>query len=159
MNPVNRRAFLDMIALSELGQALLQVSDHGYDVIVGSTAVHPILMSTYADHPRRVMNFTVNGKTIQSTAAGRYQLLARYFDHYRDLLHLNDFSPAAQDEIALQQIRECDALPLIDQGEIAAAIRQVRHLWASMPGAGYGQHEHAITDLQAAYLQAGGQWA
>jgi muramidase (phage lysozyme) len=149
----NRQAFLDMIAHSEIGASLLAVSDNGYDVIVGSTAAHPILFKPYSDHPRRLVKLT---PTLSSTAAGRYQLLARYFDAYRRSLHLTDFSPASQDKIAIQQIAECHALTDIDAGRIADAIAKCAHIWASLPGAGYGQHTNKIADLQTAYLQAGG---
>ena len=149
----NRTAFLDMIAVSELGRALMAKSDNGYNVIVGSTPAAPILFSNYADHPRRLITIS---PALKSTAAGRYQLLQRYFDVYKRQLGLKDFSPASQDAIALQQIRERKALPLIDAGKFDAAVAQVRNIWASLPGAGYGQNEHSIEHLRAAYVAAGG---
>jgi len=153
----NRTAFLDMLAVSELGRALLAKSDNGYNVLVGSTPTNPILFSGYADHPRRLMKVQQkSGAVISSTAAGRYQLLARYYDPYRKLLGLRDFTPASQDAIALQQIRERGALPLIDAGKFDAAVARVRNIWASLPGAGYGQNEHSIEHLRAAYVAAGG---
>jgi muramidase (phage lysozyme) len=146
----NRQAFLDMIAHSEIGPDLLAVSDNGYDVLVGSTANAPLLFKSYADHPR-VLN-----RKLDSTAAGRYQLLARYFDAYKRRMMLPDFSPASQDEIALQQIKECDALHDVDTGWFDDAGEKCAHIWASLPGAGYGQHENKIEDLRAVYLKAGG---
>ena len=83
-------------------------------------------------------------------------MLARYFDAYKKQLNLNDFSPASQDAIALQQIKECKALADIDAGRIAQAIKKCRRIWASLPGAGYGQHENKIEYLLAAYQKAGG---
>ena len=80
---------------------------------MGATAKHPMLFTSYDDHPRRLITLKLGGKEWHSTAA---ELLARYFDHYRKLLHLNDFSPASQDEIALQQIREKGALADIEAG-------------------------------------------
>ncbi len=149
----NRKAFLDMIAFSEIGTALLAVSDNGYNVIVGSTASRPDLFTSYMDHPRKLVLLT---PTLRSTAAGRYQLLAKYYDAYKASLHLPDFSPHSQDAIALQQIRECHALDDIDAGRFASALTKVAHIWASIPGAGYGQHENKIASLQAAYVAAGG---
>lgn len=146
-------AFLDCIAWSEIGPALLQHSDDGYDVLVGSTDRAPLLFDSYATHP------AVYNQRYNSTAAGRYQLLARYFPAYRALLRLPDFSPVSQDEIAIQQIRECHAFDLIVAGNFADAVARVAHIWASMPSSGYGQHENALSDLQAAYLAAGGQLA
>lgn len=155
MHP-NRKAFLDMIAFAEIGPALLAASDNGYNVIVGSTPAKPILFDSYRDHPRRLIDVRPG---LKSTAAGRYQLLARYYDPYKRLLGLSDFSPVSQDAIALQQIRERRALPDVDAGRFKEAVTKVSNIWASMPGAGYGQHEHKIAALQEAYLRAGGAFA
>jgi lysozyme len=150
----NRKAFLDMIATSELGGRLLVASDNGYNVLVGSTPDHPRLFSSYVDHPRQLV--CLPSSCVTSTAAGRYQILARYFDIYKGRLGLTDFSPASQDAIALQMIGECHALDDIDLGLLATAIGKCRSRWASLPGAGYGQHENDFAELAAAYRRAGG---
>lgn len=146
----NVAAFLDMIAHSEgTDNGRQPTKDRGYDVIVGGA-----LFTTYKDHPRKLV--PLPKLSIKSTAAGRYQLLARYFDAYSNLLGLKDFSPLSQDLIAIQQIKECGAHKLIEQGRIAEAIRKVKNIWASLPGAGYGQHENRLVDLVATYERAGG---
>ena len=43
--------------------------------------------------------------------------------------------------MALQQITERGALPMIDRGDIRQAIDRCSNIWASLPGAGYGQFE------------------
>lgn len=146
----NLKAFLDMLAFSEIGPALLAKSDNGYDVLVGSTPRQPLLFDSYVDHPG-ILN-----KACNSTAAGRYQLLKRYAFAYTKLLSLPDFSPASQDAIAIQQIKERKALPLIEAGKIPEAIAACSNIWASLPGAGYGQHENELDKLIAAYVAAGG---
>lgn len=147
----NVTAFLDMLAWAEgTDNGRQPTKDRGYDVIVGGQ-----LFRGYADHPRVLVDLPK--LRIQSTAAGRYQLLRRYFDAYRKTLGLRDFSPLSQDLIALQQIRERRALPLIQAGKIADAIHAVRNIWASLPGAGYGQHEQKLERLLAIYQQAGGE--
>lgn len=146
----NVRAFINMIAWSEgTDNGKQPTRDHGYDVLVGGK-----LFDDYADHPRSLI-YLESIKT-WSTAAGRYQLLARYFDAYRKTLRLHDFSPISQDLIALQQIKERKALPLIQRGDIAGAIAKVSNIWASLPGAGYNQHEHKLQNLLAAYTARGG---
>jgi muramidase (phage lysozyme) len=143
-------AFLDMIAWSEgTDNGKQPTKDRGYDVVVGGG-----LFSGYRDHPRLLVDLPK--LRIQSTAAGRYQLLRRYFDAYRKSLGLADFSPRSQDLIALQQIRERRALGLIQAGKIEEAIKAVRNIWASLPGAGYGQHEQKLDALLAVYRKAGG---
>ena len=156
MITVNQRAFLGMLAHSEIGTALLATSDNGYNVIVGSTAAKPILFSSYADHPRRLIEVRPG---LKSTAAGRYQILARYYDAYKKTLGLPDFSPYSQDAIALQMMKEQGVMPLLAAGNFADAVRACSNIWASLPGAGYDQHENSFENLQAAYVQAGGMLA
>lgn len=141
-------AFLDMIAWSE-GTTRVKGSDDGYNVIVGGA-----LFTGYADHPRKLVNLP--NLHLSSTAAGRYQLLMRYFDVYKRSLGLPDFSPLSQDLIAIQQIRERRALPEIAKGNFATAVALCSNIWASLPGAGYGQHENQIKPLMTAYQTAGG---
>lgn len=96
------------------------------------------------------------GTIIYSTAAGRYQLLRRWYDPYRKLLGLSDFSPSSQDRIAVQQIRERGALSAIAAGRFEKAVMLVRKTWASLPGAGYDQNEHPLDFLRDVYRNAGG---
>ena len=58
----------------------------------------------------------------------------------------------------MQQIKERGALPMIDRGDIrwAAAIDRCGNIWASLPGAGYGQFEHKADSLIAKFKEAGG---
>ncbi len=147
----NRCAFLDMIAHSEIGADMLAKSDDGYDVLVGSTPSRMLLFTSYVDHPNQL------NKQTNSTAAGRYQLLHRYWPAYKAQLGLPDFTPLSQDKVALQQILECHALPLVDAGHFAAAVAACAHIWASLPGSPYGQHTNALDDLATAYEAAGGK--
>lgn len=149
----NLAAFLDMIAFSEGTATCKATKDEGYDILVGGTR-----FASYDDHPRKLVDLPRLG--IKSTAAGRYQLLARYWDAYRVSLDLEGgFTPENQDRVAIQQIRERGALDLIKQGRFDEAVSRVRNIWASLPGAGYGQHENKIGPLRTAYLEAGGSVA
>lgn len=143
----NQQAFLDTIATSE---GVIGIGDDGYNVLVGSTPARPILFDSYADHPR------IYSTRFKSTAAGRYQILARIYDAYKKPLMLTDFSPVAQDMIALRIIEECHALGDIDAGDIPAAIAKIAHIWASLPGSLYDQHTQPLDYLLAAYSKAGG---
>lgn len=160
MQSANLRAFLGMLAISEIGPALLAASDDGYNVVVGSTARNPMLFGGYADHPRKSVQLVDKARRqYRSTAAGRYQVLARIFDHYKRDLNLPDFGKASQDAIATQLIRECKALPLIEAGRIEDAVHACASRWASLPGAGYGQNEHKLGFLVDAYKSCGGKVA
>jgi muramidase (phage lysozyme) len=155
----NLQAFLDTLAVSE---GTDNIGDRGYNCIVGSRVGRAILFTSYADHPRiRVQLRADDPKTLRdealwSTAAGRYQILARYYDAYRKTLGLHDFSPASQDRIAIQMIREQKALDDIEIGRFVLAVDKCKNIWASLPGAGYGQHENTIEKLAHAYTQHGG---
>ena len=65
-----------------------------------------------------------------------------------------DFSPKSQDAVALQQIKERGALPMIDRGDIRQAIDRCSNIWASLPGAGYGLFEHKADSLIAKFKEA-----
>jgi len=141
MNP-HLTAFLDLIAHSE---GTDKIGDQkGYNVIVGGQT-----FDSYADHPNVLVGLPRLG--IESTAAGRYQILHRYWVAYKAQLKLPDFSPDSQDKYVLNMLHECNAYNDILAGDIATAIEKCKSRWASLPGAGYGQHEHKLDDLVAFY--------
>ena len=143
-----RKAFLDMLAWSEgTDNGRQKTRNHGYDVIVGGE-----LFTDYSDHPRKLV--TLNPK-LKSTGAGRYQLFSRWWDAYRKQLGLKDFSPKSQDAVALQQIKERGALPMIDRGDIRqqSTVAAISGLHCR---AGYGQFEHKADSLIAKFKEAGG---
>nr|WP_312129387.1 glycoside hydrolase family 104 protein [Diaphorobacter nitroreducens] len=121
--------------------------DDGYNILFGYGR-----FDSYADHPRIYVPF---GDTTTS-AAGRYQILARTWDGVRGRLGLPDFSPASQDAAAIELIRERGALNDVRAGRVTTAIEKVRKVWASLPGAGYGQPERRLSSLLDAYASAGG---
>ena len=148
MSP-NLKAFLDMIAFSEgTDNGKQKTNNKGYDVIVGGDN-----FGDFSDHPRKVVWLKPG---LASTAAGRYQLLSRYWDVYKKQLNLPDFGPDSQDAVAIQQIKECKALDDIENGRIPLAISKCAHIWASLPGAGYSQHENDLGTLLADYKSNGG---
>ena len=143
----NERAFLDVIAQSE---GTKDLGDSGYNVLVGGELFHD-----YSDHPHPHVFIKRIGQ--YSSAAGRYQLLGRYFITYKDQLKLPDFSPTSQDKIALQQIKECDALDDVRLGNFDVAINKCSRIWASLPGNNYGQRQNSLQSLCTAYISFGGE--
>jgi len=150
----NVSAFLDMLAYSE--GTIRFGNQNGYNVIVGGALFDdkgtPEFFDDYADHPRKLVSLPK--LKIKSTAAGRYQLLSRYYDYYKKKLGLKNFEPLAQDLIAIQQIKEQKAFQCILDGDIKTAIDRCKNIWASLPGAGYGQHEHKLENLLKEYDRA-----
>lgn len=148
----NVGAFLDMIAYAE-GTS----GDVGYRVMFGYPVFPDRLINSFADHPRQRFTFTNSlGKTLTTSAAGRYQFLESTWDELRTKLGLQDFSPASQDAAAIELIRQRGALNDVRAGRTTAAINKVAKVWASLPGAGYAQPERKISNLLAAYTNAGG---
>lgn len=140
-------AFLDMLAFAEIGPDLLERSDDGYNVLVGGKT-----FSDYGKHPNVLVTLPRWG--VKSTAAGRYQFLKRTWEDLEAQLGLDDFSPEAQDRACVRMLSWCGALRLVKDGQIEEAIFAARKLWASLPGAGYGQHEQRIGTLLDAYRRA-----
>lgn len=141
----NESAFLDTIAVSE---GTIDIGDDGYNCLVGGG-----IFDSYSTHPDILVNL---GHGLESTAAGRYQLLYRYYEAYKKELNLLDFSPESQDKIALQQIKERRALEDINAGNIKDAISKCSNIWASLPGNDYGQHQNSMEDLIKVYQNKGG---
>lgn len=144
-------AFLDLIAWSE-GTSTIKASDDGYNVIVGGD-----LFDDYSDHPRVLVDIPAYG--VKSSAAGRYQILERYWDHYSKQLGLRDFSPKNQDAYAMNMFREVRAVDDIKEGRTEQAIRKCASRWASFPDAGYSQREVAMTEMLDKYNMLLSQYA
>jgi len=145
------KKFLSLIAFSE-GTSTVKGSDNGYNVLYGGS-----LFKGYADHPRQMITLPINGKPVTSSAAGRYQILSRYWDHYRKELNLKGgFTPENQDKIAIQMIRECRALADIEADRIEQAILKCTSRWASFPGNNYGQNPHKMDKLLAKWKELSG---
>jgi len=64
---------------------------------------------------------------------------------------LTDYSPASQDVVAIQQIKERKALPLIEAGDIQGAIAACSNIWASLPGNNYQQGGKTMAELEDQY--------
>jgi len=156
----NRNAFLDMLAVAEGTSTSPATQNNGYDVIVTGVDRKPEIFTDYSTHPfadgRKSKQINKHG--LFSNASGRYQFMLKDWAHYKAQLKLPDFGPESQDLWAIQLIRERRALPLIDGGQFDLAVARVRNLWASLPGAGYGQPEHGIEKLRLAYAEAGGEF-
>ncbi len=110
--------------------------------------------SSYADHPR--IRVCAGGWC--STAAGRYQILAKTWSGIRS--GLSDFSPANQDIAGLRLIkgRGVYDVPGIDTySEFAAVMRKLNREWASLPGSPYGQPTHSTQKLWGEFKRLHGQ--
>ena len=124
-----RKAFLDMLAWSEGTDNGRQKTNHGYDVIVGE------LFTDYSDHPRKLVTLNPKLKSAGAGLPASFPLVGCLQAAWPPERLLSK----SQDAVALQQIKERGALPMIDRGDIRQAIDRCSNIWASLPGAGYGQ--------------------
>lgn len=154
----NLHAFLDTLAWSEGTSTSPATKCGGYDVIVTGVDGKPEIFSDFSDHPfnKGRPSKQINSKGLTSNASGRYQFMLKDWAHYKAQLGLPDFGPESQDKWAIQLIKERKALPDIEAGNIESAVNKCRNIWASLPGAGYGQREHSMEELIARYKAAGG---
>lgn len=154
---MNKAAFLMALRMGEgtSGSA-------GYRTLMGgalfdSYAAHPALMGWRGTPLTDAMCAGAGfGPGCVSTAAGAYQINKPTWNRVNAKLGLGDFTPASQDAAAWELIREKGADADILAGRIAQAVSKVRKIWASLPGAGYGQHEVALSAFNSVYMQAGG---
>ena len=121
--------------------------NHGYDVIGRRE-----LFTDYPDHPRKLVTLNPNSNPLFSDATSFFPVGGMPTASMAS----ERFSPKSQDAVALQQIKERGALPMIDRGDIRQAIDRCSNIWASLPGAGYGQFEHKADSLIAKFKEAGG---
>jgi len=155
----NLFAFKKMLRFSEGTLNHKLTTNGGYDVIVTGIDGKLEVFTDYSDHPfaggRPGKVFNKAGQ--RSTASGAYQQLLRYWPAYKKQLGLPDFSPESQEKLCDQLLREQKAMALIEAGKITDAIRACSNIWASLPGAGYDQHEHKLDVLLKAYQDFGGK--
>ncbi len=155
----NLNALLDTIAYAEGTSIHALTKDDGYDVIVSGIDGAEV-MTSYIDHPfaNGRKSKVINRNGLMSNAAGRYQQMLRDWPHYKKLLNLFDFGPISQDKLAIRHIQESSALLFIEQGKFNECIERIANIWASLPGAGYGQFEHKLDTLRHVYLLKGGKF-
>lgn len=154
----NLRAFLYMLRSAEhkFPDDVVD-SDNSYQVFFGGSYFHNI-----SDHP--VLTGEKRGVPLSdsicqkagyrsgcvSTAAGAYQITKPTWQGLRSIPpRLPDFSPASQDEAARRLLDQIGALPYIERGDFATAIRVAGQRWASLPGARGGQKQRSPAFAQA----------
>jgi len=140
---LNLRAFLLMIQFSEG-----TLGPNSYRTLYGGG-----LFNSYLAHP----NIAITKWGITSTGAGAYGFLYRTWVELQQSLQLPDFGPLSQDRAAVELIKNKNALADVLVGNIETAVYKCRKVWASFPGAGYGQNERGIHTLLNFYLKAGGK--
>ena len=144
-----RKAFLDMLAWSE-------GTDNGRQENQKSwlwrhcrrRAIYWLLRS-----PRKLV--TLNPK-LKSTAPNATSFFPVGGMLYRKQFGLKDFSPEVRTLWHCSRLRSVALYLWLIVVDIRQAIDRCSNIWASLPGAGYGQFEHKADSLIANSKEAGG---
>ena len=91
----------------------VKTRNHGYDVIVGGE-----LFTDYSDHPRKLVTLNPNSNQQAPDATSFFPVGGMPASSLAWKTSLRK----SQDAVALQQIKERGALPMIDRGDIRQAI-------------------------------------
>jgi muramidase (phage lysozyme) len=125
----NVRIMLDLISRAE--------GNTDYNTIVGGGK-----FKDFSTHPNKTVYLKSLGNTIQTNAAGKYQIMGFNWGPYSKRLNLKDFSPESQDKIAIQMIADRGALNSVLKGDYVNGIKKLKSQWASLPATeikqGYG---------------------
>ncbi len=138
------KAFLDTIAWAETGTT----GAEGYKSLVFKGK-----FNSFATHPKIKQCALIKGRQVCSTAAGRYQMMDFNWDKLSPRLGLDDFSPASQDRMALELIRQKGAIEDVSTGQFEVAACKVGGIWASFPCNSYSQNPKSMAQLKAFYKQ------
>lgn len=106
----------------------------------------------------RMWGFTdKTGRSDVSSATGAYQFLRGTWRDLQKKYGFRDFQPRTQDLAALALIKDAGAFSNVRQGDYLGAINKIRHIWASLPGAGYNQRERGYDFLKKSLAKHLGQ--
>lgn len=147
LNEPEVKAFLDTVSFAE------GTFEDGYNTLYAGHKFNDL-----SDHPRCVIssvaypNLKKQNKGLQSSAAGRYQILAGTWDKIAVEMNLPNFSPHNQDKAALGLIRQHGALNDVLNGRFEIAIKKLSNLWPSFPGSKYKQPNVPMEKLKAFYI-------
>ena len=137
------RAFLDVISYAE-----------GTNHAQGYRMQYPgVMFADFDDHPRTINCALFKGKLLCATAAGRYMFLRRTWDRLAPKIKAYDFSPLNQDRAAIALICENKAIDDIMAGKFEVAVKKLNKVWATLPGAPYGQATKTMPELKAIFRQ------
>lgn len=125
----NVRRFLDLISAAE------GTTQHGYHTLFGGGR-----LDSLDTHPNRMSKFKDgSGRRLNTSAAGRYQIIGSVWNNLAEREGLEDFSPESQDRAAISLIREKGALEDVEAGNFREAIEKLGSIWAALPSSTYDQ--------------------
>lgn len=139
----NVRAFLDAVAVAEIGEKGADQGGYGYligDDIKGKESFDP---NKLGSHPGKRVRYG-KGKNQVSSATGRYQTMDFVAKEEFGRLGLRDFKPQSQEILAVSRMMYRGILDDVKKGNFGSVITRKGNMdasseWASLAGNPYGQ--------------------
>lgn len=147
----NLIAFLSMIRYAEGTSGYFGYYKSFGGAYFLETDTHPSIR-TYGE-------FVKAGQLDYTTAAGAYQITRTTWLRLTSKMGLSGFTPADQDAMAIELIREQGAYDDVIAGRFTQAVQKVSGVWASLPFSTVPQPKRTLAQVQAAYTDNGGSLA
>lgn len=154
--------FLEQMLLNDNVKAAALVVAHtegtsaedGYSYLFGSRPDNTLRFTDFSIHPN---NHQVHNG-INSTAAGRYQILFGTYVELCNKYGFTNFEPHTQDLMFAAILDGISVLTAVSKGLMLQdlVLNKMAKQWASLPGSPYGQPTHTVADVREVYLANGG---
>jgi len=139
---VNIKAFLKLIRYAEHKRE----DDDVYFYILGGK------LKSYDTSSHPILKLNARGKCID--IAGAYHHNLKTWEEAYDKGIVSDFSPAAQDRLAVNKMISKNALKYVEIGDVESAINRISTIWTALPGACNSRMEMSEAKLRfAKYLR------
>ncbi len=141
-NTINVKAFLKLIRFAEHRRE----DDDVYFYILGGK------LKSYDTSSHPILKLNARGKCLD--IAGAYHHNLKTWEDAYDKGIVSDFSPAAQDRLAVNKMISKNALKFVEIGDVENAINRISTIWTTLPGAGNSIMEMSEAKLRfAKYLR------
>lgn len=139
---INIKAFLKLIRYAEHKRE----DDDVYFYILGGK------LKSYDISSHPILKLNARGKCID--IAGAYHHNLKTWEDAYDKGIVTDFSPAAQDRLAVNKLISKNALKYVENGDLENAINSISTIWTALPGACNSKMEMSEAKLRfAKYLR------
>jgi len=120
---VNIKAFLKLIRYAEHKRE----DDDVYFYFLGGK------LKSYDTSAHPIHKLNARGKCLDN--AGAYHHNLKTWEEAYDMGIVSDFSPAAQDKLAINKLISRNALKYVEAGDLENAINRISTVWTALPGA------------------------
>ena len=107
------------------------------------------IISDFSKHPNKMKNFSEGGKTLKTSAAGKYQFIGSTYDGLSKKTGVKDFSPESQEINFQELLNEHKVLDKVKSGDFLGAmdILGKKNVFASLPSSTRKQPKRSPDDI------------